>query len=329
MKYFLLILSIILPSVTMLAQPILQASDMNIQEGDQFAYKYDTNLVANAAGANQSWDFTSIKPNFSAIFIASAPNSSTFGTATVELTSNGLGTSNFYDPTSSAISITGKIDGGKSFIFDNPQIVLQYPFQFGNSFSDAWSSSFISGGNNFYRHGNDTVMANGFGSLKTFITVHNSVLRVTTKSTYWDSLMNVANFIGYNSIENNFYKVGVHQPIVIIREIFTNGVLSTKQSLYLDYVVQHVRDIHENIFATLTIAPNPAKDFIQVAFNEEIPNDIEIRFSDAMGKLVSFEQTTVDGRTLQLHPKQIVPGNYYISFFANGNKIGGRAVQFL
>jgi hypothetical protein len=310
------------------SQAILTSSNMNLNVGDQFVYKFDTVLVTANGGANQNWDFSSVQPNFSAVFSVSAANGNVFPSANVVLNSSSFGTNSYYSTSPISSSIVGKTSNAIDFVYNDPQIILKFPFQLGNNFIDTWSCPFNNGTSNFYRKGIDSVIADGSGTLKTILANYTDILRVKAITNYSDSLIGITNFINYNATEYNYYKNGFHQPIAMVKEQFTNGILSNKSSFYLDLIVQNIFDQQEELFATLSIAPNPSRDFIQLQFKSAVPENLEILFSDATGKSVPFTKDVIDEATLKLHPNKIIAGNYYISLFLDGQKIGGKTVQF-
>lgn len=73
---------------------------------------------------------------------------------------------------------------------------------------------------------------------------------------------------------------------------------------------------------TFSVAPNPAKDFLNVNFTENINTDFSLTVLDKLGRnlLVEKYNSAVVGTSVQLNVNQLQPGVYFIQLESNGGK---------
>ncbi len=78
--------------------------------------------------------------------------------------------------------------------------------------------------------------------------------------------------------------------------------------------------IEQNNLPVASIYPNPASEIITVVFNEPI-NDLNFEMSNTLGQKIDINQLhpVATQNTLQMDIHGLTSGNYFISFYLNGN----------
>jgi hypothetical protein len=255
----------------------------------------NTTLLAGTVGANQTWDFTT--STFTAAGSQSyeacnaSNNCSTFpGTTVVANTIASSGGYAYYAGSSTALSIKGIAAGSVNIVYSDAEDLYRFPITYGNSYVDTWSATFVSGGVNFYRKGNDSVSADGWGTLKTPAGTYPNTLRIKRIQTYTDS----ANMAGMPIIITYKGTVYTWNDIAHKDYLFNTSSLTTtpqggspSTTSYSRYTTQTVgipATTRNNI--NWTVAPNPARDRAQVTIDVNTASTIAISLTDVSGRVV-------------------------------------------
>ncbi|MEO7141579.1 MAG: M1 family aminopeptidase [Ferruginibacter sp.] len=77
-----------------------------------------------------------------------------------------------------------------------------------------------------------------------------------------------------------------------------------------------------------TIAPNPAKDFIDISASSVIDKTVSIKLFDVAGRLIKTAANLSfgTGRTVRINLDDVNPGNYFVEINSNSGKISKRIV---
>lgn len=265
------------------AQITLTGASNNPVVGETIAFKDGTYSSPGSAGANQSWSLNAgsspvTNPNSFAA-PSSTPQASSFSSSNV---ANLIGTIyQYYTANSSKLIYNGSHDTTNNLLiaYSNPEEQLQYPFTYGNSFSDTYQVTFVNGGNTYLRKGTTTVTADGYGTLTTPAGTFTNVLRVHYVSNYTDS----SQFGTFPSStdEYRWYKEWNHFPIATVGSNTFNGQPFGSYTRYRE----SVNSIHESQLTDFSVYPNPASENISINFSTEESN-YTVQLINISGKVV-------------------------------------------
>ncbi|HET7819088.1 MAG TPA: hypothetical protein VFL70_07245, partial [Bacteroidia bacterium] len=195
MKKPLLFLSIVLTTFSLCAQPTLTPSNSNPIIGEVVT-SYDAPYVSPGnAGANQTWDFSSLSGasagTYSVVSTASTPSGVNFPNSNMCIHAD----TNYayFNANSSSFQYVGLSSDTINMSYSNPQDWLRYPMTFNSSYSDDFAVTFNSMSVQFFRKGIAKVTADAYGTLITPVGTFNNTLRVHTILSYKDS----ANYMGF------------------------------------------------------------------------------------------------------------------------------------
>lgn len=105
-------------------------------------------------------------------------------------------------------------------------------------------------------------------------------------------------FTGTSSAYKNMYTAGFQQPLL------------NKQPLQISDVK----------LGTVSIFPNPVKDFINIHFKLTNEEPINMVLTDVYGKTLLQKSIVTKSNTSKLPVQQLIAGNYYLSLYdAKGN----------
>jgi hypothetical protein len=292
-------------------QPTLNSSVFPVP-GTTFYYQ-DANpggLLPGPAGANQTWNFSTVTPTGSPVlqnFVtpASTPYSSSHPGATVcETISDGAGgfIYAYYISNTSATELKGIsfLSGTTpvNFIYSNTQKVLQYPLTYTNSFTDAFVGSYtiIQTGITItdYRSGTETVTGDGYGTLIVPGATYTNVLRVKIRQLITDSIVYVGVPIPavvqhYFSTTHNWISATISNKLAQMTLSFDTTISSnpTTYNSYARYqplstgIAEQV-NLHNEILSS----PNPAFESTMMRIDDGEPGEAHLRIVDANGRLI-------------------------------------------
>jgi hypothetical protein len=217
-KYLLLVFSAL--SVSAFAQPVISNGNNIAAPGfsTPVSYAIPASGVGNA-GANQTWDFSSLSftpvGTLNTIDPATSPFAASFPTSNYAYT---LATTYSYFQASSskmevlAYSITSP--GSGNDFSPNPRTVLKFPFSYNDTETDTWQK--VGGSTN-----NVTITYDGYGTLITPSATYSNVVRV--KEDYgggavdyqWYILNPLMSILTYSNGNNTLYLAQATTPTAI------------------------------------------------------------------------------------------------------------------
>ena len=216
------------------AQPILTASGVTPVIGDAFKVKYATTTAFNiptAGGANVTWDYSKIVDS---IFVQTSnyispvglPKTDSFPGATIAAYDAANSLVAYLNPTSSSLGLMGEYFFGANSSFNrfSPQRTLYFfPSTYLNSYTDSFTyinPSFTAG---FTVIGYDTLLIDGYGTLKLPNGSYDNVLRqkiVTTLKYYYVTVAKPVLTVSQTNFE--FGLNGFHGPLLELTSNSTN-----------------------------------------------------------------------------------------------------------
>jgi len=206
--------------------------------------------------------------------------------------------------------------------YSDPEDFLRFPFTYGNTYSDPWSVTFVSGGYTFYRTGHTVVTADGYGTLITAAGTFTNVTRVEFHEIYKDSAyFGMPYVITYDNDEFFWYKDGTHAPLAAsFTTTNSTGTGSLQQSLYL---VGGLAGVEENgSIREFSLYPNPATSSVTLSFNLDKSSTLETSVYDVTGKQVQSAVSTdaaSGANSINLDVAALPAGIYVAQIRSNGS----------
>jgi hypothetical protein len=284
----------------LIAQPTL-TSAWNPGIGKEIRYHdltTTTGLSEGSAGANQTWNFSTVGSTSYTTSYLKAPADDTTssnypGVTYIETYDDGEYTfSEFMKEGNDSLTTLGVrdviLETGISFVYENPLISLIYPFTYETSFSDVFKGQGTNASYLVFRNGDASYSADAWGTLTTPIGTFANTLRVKT-------VLKVNDNINFNSIPNppaisndssvTYSWISPELPGVILFSI-TNGVFDNEE-----YSSGYYGELSGVGFSAVqsaldfTIIPNPASTHFSILIET--------------GKLKSAGIYSVDGRLVR------------------------------
>ncbi len=312
-----------------IAQPTLTATGINPVIGDNIA-EHNANYVSpGSSGASQTWNLSGMGTGTLVATvgtaISSTPYASTYTNANVAF-SAGSGAQYLYFKTStSSLQNWGEVASSIQFVYSNPEDFLHFPFAYTNTYTDPWQATFTSGGSLYYRKGNTTVTADGYGTLTTPAGTFSNVMRVHFVQVYSDST-NISGFgpyvISYDNDEYMWWLNNNHYPIATVSS-FTSSA-STSVSQYGTYVSGVVAGIDEqpDIINSCNLFPNPAANNININLSLTENQAVELKLFNSLGAQVlsSVNREGMQGENnYKLDISTLPEGIYFVQLHLDGN----------
>lgn len=340
MKRILLSTTAVLFAAATFGQTFTSANEPAIGVGNTL-YVVDSNVTNYAAttGAGVTWDYSTVlgysgeTRNIDVIDPSGTTNAADFPTATKALQIESFLTSYFYGTATERVS--------PGFVFEEPTFgevkavldtdeekVLEYPFDNGDSFTDAFSGTLYFDLNGLPQNppcsGTITVEYDGTGTLllpgSTLVT---DVSRIKLR----DSINATVTFIGdvimyrtqyeYYDVANSGLPLFVHTTVEITQPGATEPL--TEFTLVLSSVeADEFIGLEENEVSNFSIFPNPTADIATISFNTA-GETATISVFDAAGKKVINTNNVSTNSAYSLDVNELVTGIYLVNIDINGH----------
>lgn len=311
------------------AQPTLTATGINPIIGNLLTLKNGPAVNPGSAGANQVWvvnPTSTVTPaTYSVTSVGSTPYAASFSQANV--CTNYGGYYLYYNTSSTAFKNQGSYVG-LTLSYSNPEDLLHFPFNMGNTYSDPWAVTFINGGVTFVRTGTTTVTYDGYGTITLPTGTFSNAVRVHFVQVYSDVYS--GGTINYNNDEYMWYINGNHHPVAVTYTL-TNNTSATplNASVVLTNVIATSVYEHESVFSALSAFPNPAVNEINFDFNGLPTSSIEI--IDITGKVVYTQSLAKDNieNYIRVNTSDFKDGIYFARFTNLDGQTGTKKISIL
>ena len=320
--------TVVLSTSVVVAQPTLTSTGINPVIGEMYTLKSGASVSPGNSGASQTWTVmpaTSNAPStFTSTSVASTPYAASFSQANFSYNTGGYYV--FYNTSATALQNDGSY-AGTTLSYSNPEDLLHFPFNMGNTYTDPWATTFVNGGVTFNRSGNTAVTYDGFGTLTLASGTYNNVVRVHFVQTYSDVYS--GGTINYNNDEYMWYLNGNHQPIAVTYTI-TNSTAPSSPTAY-SVVMSNITPTsiydYNNIFSGITSFPNPAVNEINFNINNIPMAAIDI--IDISGKNVYSEKLVKNlfDNTIKINTSEFKDGIYVVKFTAEDGQTGTKKIS--
>lgn len=280
------------------AQPTLTSTTTLPTTGLTNTLYRASSATPGPAGANQTWDFTSVTSSASlSSSYEACPGTNqycdTFPGANLTglevITSNTL----FYNASSSALSIVGArgpgFAGGTAVnnYFSNPEDILRFPLSYNTTFTDTSRVTYTAFGFPARRTGYTTVTADGWGTLKVpGGTTYSNVLRVKRTATYYDTANTpIAPTTAIINITlHQWYSPAYKEFLMLIAQVSVPSQPTGTTVAWTDPIVAAGIDEAGRALA-FSAVPNPAHDRIAVRW--AAGTQATLTLQDMMGRTVA------------------------------------------
>ena len=298
------------------AQITLTSASSSPQVGNTFNYVAAApfTLNVNPAGANQTWDLSSVSGTsvaYNYIDLSSSSEPATFPSANLVETASGV--ENYYSSSTSGLTLEGHYMAGTArIIYSDKREFTKYPITYNDVYNETFSGTVenIAAAQTFDRSGTIEIMADGYGDLILPYTTVNNVLRVKAIFNYSDIYMGFPIYdytdtiwTWYNDKTNNF--------IASASVGYANGFLLTSQATYIEQadLVDGIGDLPLTN-NQISLYPNPADHFffIKNTTGETLSLDIH----DLRGALI--KTASIQNGTRKVEISDLNPGIYLIKY---------------
>ena len=321
MKKTLLLLFAGFNAIIVLAQPTLTASGTNPVIGDVVTM-YDGSYVSPGnAGANQTWDLSSMSgttaSTYTAVAASSTPMGSSFPGSTICLVSDT--TYSYYNATSSVFQFSGVTTPSFLLSYSNPEDYLRFPCTYNSSFTDTWAVTFSSS-LTFYRKGSSIVTADGYGTLKTPAGTYTNAMRIHTVQTYKDSayVSGVPFIITYKDDEYCWYVEGTRYPIATLFSLSSDAYPTEQGATYVGLPLS-IND--PEVLSTFEVFPNPVSSDLHLGIELKENQALEIQLFNATGALVQVpinKNAKAGHNEYKVHVGDLAGGIYFVRIILDG-----------
>lgn len=281
--------ALILSLSVVVAQPSLTAGSANPVPGDVLTFTACDFVEPGPAGANVTWDHSSLSVIGSNTITYITPAASglggTFPNATVAQ-DEGTGNYLFYKADATGFADDGFVVGGFTGTCTDPQTLLAYPMNFNGTFTDDMTCSVTDGSTTWARTSSITGTADAYGDIVLPFGTVNNVLRVHTVQGMIDNQYTPPSTVGTETYA--WYRPGVHGSVFSVTYINavyfsfplkdSSSTVIDGASIGLDELVRH--DIGVELW------PNPATDRVEVVYGLDAGHALSIDLLDVTGHVV-------------------------------------------
>lgn len=325
------------------AQPTLtHANFVPVIGESQLYYIADTNTVLdNTSGANVIFDYTGMftygqVQTLYFVDPTTTASTSDFPSATTADTTGGVPVNMKYNQDfTDSLDIIGLVLNINTFgtviaKFDaNPEIIMKFPFNYGDSFSDNYGGEFTSVAAPVPTNGNGTVTvtADGWGTLKLPMGVNiDSVLRVVQIENLLTDTIFLQPFfpdimpIPINATQINYYKPSLSKnPLISYTVADVNGDTTISVLSQYPMFLVGIKEMEKE--ANVSLFPNPTTNNAAVlTLKLENNESVKVNLLNTLGQQVAaiFEGNLQKGQhQFSVKTANLAKGWYYVSININ------------
>ena len=212
-------------------------------------------------------------------------------------------------------------------VYQDPELVVKFPMNFGDSWSDEWAGTQTGNGT---RVGKRHALVSGYGTLLTPWGEVNDVLRVDMVDSLVIRIDPTAEPYLLLDTVSQYFKDGYQWWLLEARnstQVFMGSPAQTLTVKYMDAFSTGLAGVVPSDQDGLVLFPNPVDDHLYVRIPVSSENAI-VEVLDATGRSVLRERTggTQDGEAvLQFNVQGLVPGHYTIRSRTDAGSITNRS----
>lgn len=291
----------LLLSSSMIAQPILNAADINFNGTGNFYEANPVGFTTGLSGANQTWDYSSIPLSLNGTIasnqVLTMPFSSSFPMANYFVKSTYLGTDYYYayNSSDSKLEVLG-IATNSSILVNfspNPQTVFVFPLTYNLIINDTYSTT-----NNPTENDPFSIEYDAYGTLITPFETYTNVIR--TKK--FDGIFPVYSWYLQNSNK------------ILLSVFFGSGGIDLVNFYQYSNLTVSKNDINNQI----GIYPNPVNETITVSNSKNAVASFKYKILDVTGRIIKNGTSKYN---IKINIEELNKGNYIIQIIENEGNI--------
>lgn len=267
-------------SVSMTAQVTINGADINPSVGNAITDNTSAYSSPGNAGANQTWDFSSLTSTGT-----STTNINASSTNGANMVFSSASADAHYSITSSSQEIKEIFASSTTITYSNGEKVLQFPLAFNASYSDTFRATFMSGG--LYpavRAGYNTLEVDGYGTLILPSQTITDVVRVHLQQDYADTIdIGTPYIIAYTSDIYIWYKAGFKSALLGMTSFDAGGQVSS-YGTYTNATnvgIDRIEGVEE-----VKILGNPVIENLNFSIETNTSLDVDYQLVDLSGSVV-------------------------------------------
>jgi len=302
-------------SISAMSQVTINGSDVNPSVGNSITDNSTTYASPGNAGANQTWDFSTLTSGgtSSTTITASTTNGANMKFSTSSADAH-------YSVTSSEQEIKEIFASSTTITYSNGEKVLQFPLAYNASYSDTFRATFMSGG--IYpavRAGSNTLLVDGYGTLMLPSQTISDVVRVRLQQDYADTIdIGTPYIINYTSDIYIWYKAGFKSPVLSMTTFDGGGTVSSYGAYTnaVDVGIDKIEGVEE-----LKILGNPFTENLKFSIQTTSELPIDYQIVDISGSVIyaSNSATLLNGENVLTIPTTELSTGVYALKITSGS----------
>ncbi len=301
---------------SVVAQPIVTADGAMPFLG----YSY-TEITASTymdhpgTGANMVWDYSGLEESFQLYFTWTAiPNQQQQDTWPNAQFYRGGDSNKYFSVSPEGVYLQGQQHLLSQLIYQDPELVVKFPMNFGDSWSDEWAATQTGNGT---RVGKRQALVSGYGTLIMPWGEVNDVLRVDMVDSLVIRIDPTAEPYLLLDTVSQYFKNGYQWWLLEERNstlVFMGSPTQTLTVKYMDALSTSLVGDARSEQEGLLLFPNPVDDHLYVRVTRSYAN-ATVEVLDATGRSVLQERiggTPEEKAVLQFNVQGLAPGHYTV-----------------
>lgn len=312
------------------AQSVLTGANFNPVAFDVYVSNVcnTTGVTPGPRGANITWSFLSLTPSSTmppvdtgiatpCMLASHCVSGATFGINNP----TGTVTNSIFADATKLTQMGVYLSSTENSTYTNPMDQLRYPFTYLDSFVDSYAGVVTFLGLTGSLTGNNTVVCDGYGTLKVPGKTFNNVLRVHSMQKYIDSVSLVGTMIDSYLVNSyTWYMPDYHSALMTINTL-TQLSTGTEVQKLVSYTAKSLlaTPMQENAIQAIEIFPNPASNQLSVKFNTTIAEPVTINISDMLGRTVISDEAPTGASVRTYNVEKFSRGMYIVKMQSGAN----------
>jgi hypothetical protein len=276
------------------AQPTLTVATNMPTVGLSDIVKDGTTFSPGTSGASQTWDVTGVNffNSFPGVYEPCSSSNGCNNSPNANMAYSLANTYVYYKASGSIFAMHGFFNGSKVTQYTDPEDYLRFPMTYGSRFVDSFRGSYPGTGGTWYRRGNDTVTADGWGTLITPAGTFTNALRIKVITTFKDTgtIMGAYDRIAYKGTTYYWYDTK-HQDFLFTTASITVSPLSASPhtATYARYTMNETTTGISTLSSDglrCEVVPNPVRARVQMNINLNASARVSASLLDITGREV-------------------------------------------
>lgn len=313
-------------SLSGFGQPILTANGINPVVGDVFNYQATNYVNPGAAGANQTWNLSTMTvqavSQTTAVSSGSTPYSATFTNSNICFLSPGQ--YDYFLASNTAYQSLGSYVGnGPAVIYNPPKDILQYPFIYNTSYTTNYQSS-SPGPNPTAVSGTVTVSYDGYGTLVLPNGTYTNAIRIHSQDIYTQNQGTVSIDVSTTDLYN-WYINGNHLPVATVSTFTSTSFGTFSSGAYLNSIATSIHSTGVDN-STLRLFPSPSKNTLNIKYGY-VTDASKAELIDMDSKVVITNTIEPGSADHQMDISSVAKGVYVVKvYFSDGTTLTSKVV---